>query len=214
MDTVAADTYIKIPLKSVPFLLKTAVFKTLLANGGTFEEKDGEFTVNFSKESLEQPKVAASEIFKKDKDKRKVAQYDAPLDNAVASEANMGKYLKLGPIPAGTPINLVSNIDLTYAGVKLDAFFAPKTVLTAQYELIDAIVSLTRASFEIKYKGLKGEVARDRFMELAAKDLIQTSKCADMTVNRGHYFGTKYSRNHVGFTQAEQEALIEYLKHF
>lgn len=212
IDTLATDTYIKIPLKSVPFLLKTAVFKTLLANGATFEEKDDEFVVSYTKDSLEQPKVAAHEVLKKDK--RKIAQYDAPIDNAVTQEKNMGKYLKIGPIPAGTPINLVSNIDLTYAGVKLDVIFAPKTVLQAQYQLIDAVVSLTRASFEIQYKGLKGEVARDRFMELAAKDLIQTSKCADMTVNRGHYFGTKYSRSKVGFTKDEQEALIEYLKHF
>ena len=212
IDTVTSDTYIKIPLKSVPFLIKSAVFKTLLANGGSFEEKDGEFVVTFTKEALEKPVVAANEVFKKDK--RKVAQYDAPIDQAIAQEKNMGKYLKIGPIPAGTPINLLSNIDLTYAGAKLDVLFAPKTVLEAQYQLIDAVVSLTRATFEIQYKGLKGEVARDRFMELAAQDLIDTSKCADMTVNRGHYFGTKYSRSKVGFTQAEQQALTEYLKHF
>lgn len=214
VDVITNDSYIKIPIKFVPFLLKTAVFKTILANGGTFEEQDGEFVVTYTKEALEKPVIAANEIFKKDNDKRKVAQYDAPIDNAIASEQNMGKVLKIGPLPAGVPINLLSNIDLTYAGVKLDVLFAPKTVLQAQYQLIDAITSLTRATFEIKFKGLKGEVARDRFMELAAKDLVQASKCPDMTVNRGHYFGTKYSRNKVGFTQAEQEALIEYLKHF
>jgi len=214
VDVLTADSYIKIPIKFVPFLLKSAVFKTILANGGSFEEVDGEFVVNYSKEALEKPVVAANEVFKKDKDKRKVAQYDAPIDNAIINEGNLGKSLKIGPLPAGVPINLLSNLDLTYAGLKMDVIFAPKTVLEAQYQLIDAVVSLTRASFEIKFKGLKGEVARDRFMELAAKDLIEASKCADTTVNRGHYFGTKYSRNKVGFTPAEQDALIEYLKHF
>lgn len=212
VDTLTADSYIKIPIRFVPFLLKTAVFKTILANGGSFEEQDGEYVITYTKEALEKPVVAANEIFKKDK--RKVAQYDAPIDNAITSEQSMGKVLKIGPLPAGVPINLLSNIDLTYAGLKMDVIFAPKKVLEAQYQLIDAITSLTRASFEIKFKGLKGEVARDRFMELAAKDLVQASKCPDMTVNRGHYFGTKYSRSKVGFTQAEQEALIEYLKHF
>ncbi|AZZ35954.1 hypothetical protein CIK05_03815 [Bdellovibrio sp. qaytius] len=212
MDVTTADSYLKIPIKFVPFLLKTAVFKSIIANGGKFEKQGDEFVITYTKEALEKPVIAANEVFKKDK--RKVAQYDAPMDEAITQEQNAGTVLKLGPIPAGTPVNLIANIDLTYAGAKLDVLFAPKTVLQAQYQLIDAVTSLTRATFEIKFKGLKGNEARDRFMELAGKDLIQTSKCTDMTVNRGHYFGTKYSRTKVGFTPAEQTALTEYLKHF
>ena len=212
VDVTTHDSFIKIPIKFVPFLLKTAVFKTILANGGSFEKQDDEWVVTYTKEALEKPTVAANEVFKKDK--RKVAQYDAPIENAIVNEQNTGTVLKIGPIPAGVPVNLLSNIDLTYAGAKLAVLWAPKTVLEAQYQLIDAITSLTRATFEIKFKNLKGPEARDRFMELAAQDLVDTSKCADMTVNRGHYFGTKYSRSKVGFTQAEQEALTEYLKHF
>ena len=46
-----------------------------------------------------------------------------------------------------------------------------------------------------------------------APQLMKLSKCPDYIVNRGHYFGTGYDGERK-LTDAEKEALIEFLKTF
>ncbi|MEO8592475.1 MAG: hypothetical protein ABI759_04065 [Candidatus Solibacter sp.] len=69
--------------------------------------------------------------------------------------------LELGPIPAGTPVGLLANLNL------LSDKAAPL---------------LLRMSKELK---TEGDFAK--FVEL----LFELSACPDYVVNRGHYFGTR-----------------------
>ena len=67
--------------------------------------------------------------------------------------------------------------------------------------------------------GHDGYAARDYFMQKASESLLSVSQCKDFVVNRGHYFGTKYSpenkaKNSQGLSVTEKAALIEYMKHF
>jgi hypothetical protein len=43
---------------------------------------------------------------------------------------------------------------------------------------------------------------------------MDLSKCPDYIVNRGHYFGTSFFQEEPGLSDAEKNALIEFLKTF
>ena len=45
-------------------------------------------------------------------------------------------------------------------------------------------------------------------------ELLALSKCPDYIVNRGHYFGTSYSKDEPGLSDEDKRALIEFLKTF
>jgi hypothetical protein len=109
----------------------------------------------------------------------------------------------IGPIPAGIPVNLISNINVK----------APLG------DLLHAFKGLKKAVSLIKSQQLSGESARKAFMETAGPGLLAVSSCKDFVVNRGHYFGTGFSEDSIRGIKApmsseEKEALIEYLKHF
>ncbi|HEV3075594.1 MAG TPA: hypothetical protein VHB47_14330 [Thermoanaerobaculia bacterium] len=47
-----------------------------------------------------------------------------------------------------------------------------------------------------------------------AVPLLELSKCPDLVVNRGHYFGTSYFKEEPGLSDDDKRALIEFLKTF
>lgn len=80
--------------------------------------------------------------------------------------------LKVGPIPEGTPVNLLMNIN-------------PEASLP---DLAEAAFGLTRGVLRIRKSGLEGEAAWDAFKDEAALPLMRASKCPDFTLDRGHWF--------------------------
>ena len=49
----------------------------------------------------------------------------------------------------------------------------------------------------------------------AVDPLLELSKCPDLIVNRGHYFGTdKFAGGEPGLNDADKHALIAFLKRF
>jgi hypothetical protein len=98
-------------------------------------------------------------------------------------------YFRIGPIPVGTPINLLANID-PEADPKL---------------LVSLALKLKRALVEIKLRGLDSNAARDLLKQEVAPALMKVSKCPDFVEDRGHYFGTE-------LVDADKRALIEFLK--
>src|SRR6185369_11213683 len=84
-----------------------------------------------------------------------------------------GGAVKIGPIPSGTPINLLSNIDLKKKGEVLNL------LLRIKHDLAVLPANAT------------DEQAKKQFAPLVP-DLLKVSKCPDFVVNRGHYFGTDY----------------------
>lgn len=106
--------------------------------------------------------------------------------------------VQIGPIPKGTPVNLLTNIDLESEKVKLVAL------------LLDIKAKLKKvkgASDDEAAKVLKDD------KDLVQK-LIELSKCPDFVVNKGHYFGTDLFKEEPGLSDDDKWALIEYLKTF
>jgi hypothetical protein len=94
--------------------------------------------------------------------------------------------IEIGPIPQGTPISLLSNIDLTASKVTL-----AKILINAKKRLKEA-------------EGQPAEEQR-RILRTLVPDLLSVNKCPDFVVDRGHYFGTQLS-------DADKDALIAFLK--
>lgn len=101
--------------------------------------------------------------------------------------------IEIGPIPKGTPINLISNIDLERRRQVLDVLLKVKGDLKALPQ------------------GASDAQARKTFADLV-DPLISVSKCPDYVVNRGHYFGTDYFKEEPGLSDADKRALIAFLK--
>ena len=101
--------------------------------------------------------------------------------------------VEIGPIPTGTPVNLLANIDVENRSDVL------QLLLKAKGDLKDLPENAT------------DEQAREVFADLVTP-LLEVSKCSDFVVDRGHYFGTDYSPAGNGLSDADKYALIEFLK--
>jgi hypothetical protein len=125
--------------------------------------------------------------------------------------------LEIGPIPAGTPVDLIANIrmgaeDLTGS----DRLDYQKNAAVLIPRLVGDLSRLSNAT---------DEQARMTF-ENIYPNLLALSKCPDFVANRGHYFGT--SGDAVankepsepglvlgpGLSDQDKRALIEFLKTF
>lgn len=101
--------------------------------------------------------------------------------------------IKVGPIPKGTPVNLIGNIN---AG-KND----PRVGL---WTMLSTLKKVARGLKEVQGKSEAETSAR---LAQLAPDLLKLSTCPDFEVDRGHEFGAELS-------DADKAALIEFLKTF
>ncbi|HEY4989442.1 MAG TPA: hypothetical protein VII09_06525 [Opitutaceae bacterium] len=112
-----------------------------------------------------------------------------PLKTILQPHADPDGYLRIGPIPVGTPINLLANIDPDADPAKLLELVLKMNVVFAQIKLQHLDQDATNA--------------------LMAKDLgpalLAVSKCPDFVEDRGHTFGASLADD-------DKRALIEYLK--
>jgi hypothetical protein len=116
----------------------------------------------------------------------------APLSHAEPRLFSEGG-LEIGPIPKGTPINLLSNIDLEQ-----------------RIKVLRFVVDAKRDLKSIP-PGTDDEAASKAFANLI-EPLLDVSKCPDFVVNRGHYFGTDAFSEEPGLSDPDKRALIEFLK--
>lgn len=98
--------------------------------------------------------------------------------------------LRIGPIPKGTPVNLLANLNLEGDRLKRDK----------------AVLGIVLALEEIRIKNMNDEQATER-LKLVVPDLIAANKCPDFVEDKGHLFGTK-------LPESDKRALIELLKTF
>jgi hypothetical protein len=114
--------------------------------------------------------------------------------------------IQIGPIPKGTPIGLLANLNLV-----------PETHDPAKYAEYQARVLdlLVKAKHDLS--GLP-QNASDEEVDKAFANLrgpmMELSKCPDYVVNRGHYFGTSYFAEESPLSDDDKRALIEFLKTF
>ncbi len=103
-------------------------------------------------------------------------------------------FLRIGPIPAGTPVDLIANADLDLSN-RNQAVERLKLIAKVQADLL-----------QIQVNHLDSSAAQAVLRNLVP-DLLKISKCPDFVQDRGHYFGTKLS-------DSDKHALIEYMKTF
>jgi hypothetical protein len=116
------------------------------------------------------------------------------------------KGIELGPIPKGTPVNLLSGIDLDRRDGIIDR-------AKHDLELFNLFVKIKK-DLKALPKNATDEEASKVFANLA-EPLIKASKCPDFIVNRGHYFGTDYfqdTQKEPGLSDDDKKALIAFLK--
>jgi hypothetical protein len=114
--------------------------------------------------------------------------------------------VKVGPIPVGTPVNLLSGIEL-----------APEAGGTINTILHDLKLAGKLAGLPFTLRRIGGETdpaKRESMANELQSTLLSENKCPDFVVNRGHYFGTDKLGEEPGLSDADKEALIAFLKTF
>jgi hypothetical protein len=107
--------------------------------------------------------------------------------------------VQIGPIPKGTPVGLISNIQLLAESPRLEDKVAHvKKLLPLLARLKIALESLPASATDAQ--------AEEAFRPLVP-ELLAVSKCPDFIINKGHYFGTNLGDD-------DKNALIEFLKTF
>jgi hypothetical protein len=102
------------------------------------------------------------------------------------------KAITLGPIPKGTPINLLANVDPTRPGaIKLIA------------EVEATLRKVAQAGRD--FSDILADPADGEALKRMVAQLIAQSTCPDLVEDRGHLYGTK-------LPDADKHALIEFLK--
>jgi hypothetical protein len=114
------------------------------------------------------------------------------LPDFLGEHADPDGNVRVGPIPAGTPINLLANTNLEPGGFGKNR------------QLARLLVRTISALKDVKREGLSGDAATQRLMTLVP-DLYALNACPDFIEDRGHYFGTD-------LPDADKRALIEFLK--
>ena len=99
--------------------------------------------------------------------------------------------LQFGPIPKGTPVNLLANLDLEFSLGKLPDFAS-------------LALKLNDALRDIREQKLDDAATAARLKEVVPA-LLALSKCPDFVTDRGHLFGT-------GLADEDKRALMAYVK--
>ncbi|HXI52873.1 MAG TPA: hypothetical protein VNH84_15265 [Candidatus Saccharimonadales bacterium] len=112
-----------------------------------------------------------------------------PLRTLLRPHSDADGYFRLGPIPEGTPVNLLANID-------------PET---DPKDLLALCLKIKVALAKIKLEKLDAPAAKALLKDEVAPALYKVSKCPDLVEDRGHYFGSD-------LPDPDKRALIEFLK--
>jgi hypothetical protein len=112
----------------------------------------------------------------------------------------------LGPVPKGTPVDLLANLDLLGEGTTLGAR------LKHQEQVLNLLLKMKHDLASLPPNATDDQ-ANSVFANLVP-GLLELSKCPDYIVNRGHYFGTSYFQEEPGLSDDDKRALIEYIKTF
>jgi hypothetical protein len=114
--------------------------------------------------------------------------------------------LEIGPIPAGTPVALLANLDLLGDNSDIaGAIDHDAKVLNLLLKVKHDLANLPHDASDTQ--------ARQVLMNLV-EPLMSLSKCPDYVVNRGHYFGSSYLARERPLSDDDKRALIEFLKTF
>jgi hypothetical protein len=108
--------------------------------------------------------------------------------------------IKVGPIPQGTPVNLVANLEL----LPESGNFIQRV---EHFWRVLKLFFPARRAF-----GGASETERKEGLAALQDQMLALSKCPDFVVNKGHYFGTSLFAEEPGLSDGEKRDLIEFLK--
>jgi hypothetical protein len=113
--------------------------------------------------------------------------------------------LRIGPIPKGTPVGLLANLDLDPG---------ERRSLSERLKRDGLFLELVRLTKSLG-KNPGAEDQKKNFNDLT-NVLLKLSKCPDLIVNRGHYFGTDMLKgeDEPGLNDQDKLALTQFLKTF
>jgi hypothetical protein len=125
--------------------------------------------------------------------------------------------IKIGPIPKGTPVDLIANLELRSESPRFSERFSH------DIKMIKLLPKVVRALKSMHNGAGGGDVSKA--LEELQRPMFELDKCPDFIVNRGHYFGTDYFKeppglhtgyfeNEPGLSDDDKRALIEFLKTF
>lgn len=117
-----------------------------------------------------------------------------PLIRIPFANVTVGPFpVKVGPIPRGTPVNLLMSMNPE----------SPKVP--------NALVNMILATAEIKKRHLTGDAAWKVLSDKAGQALLDASNCPDFVMDRGHLFGEMLDPD-PRKNEEDKEALIAFLK--
>jgi hypothetical protein len=114
--------------------------------------------------------------------------------------------ITIGPIPAGIPVNLLTNLQ------PLAETTNPATI-SAHYLELGRLLLKVKLDLASVPADASDEVLQQHFANLASS-LLALNKCPDFVVNSGHYFGTNMQSDEPALSDADKNALITFLKTF
>jgi hypothetical protein len=112
--------------------------------------------------------------------------------------------IEIGPIPKGTPVNLLANLQIALDTTDLG------DRLKHDKEVLEVLIKAKRDLKSLR-DGATDDDARKAFANLV-EPMLALNKCPDFVVNRGHYFGTDRFAEEPGLSDDDKRALIEFLK--
>jgi hypothetical protein len=134
------------------------------------------------------------------------ATFRTPLNRLFPGIFTPEGSVKLGPIPKGTPVDLIGNLD-----VLSDSTDPGERV--AHAAKVAALLAQLKHDLDVLGPNATDDEARKVFAPFGRR-LFELSKCPDYVVNRGHYFGTDKFSEEPGLSDDDKRALIEFLKTF
>jgi hypothetical protein len=117
------------------------------------------------------------------------------------------KIIRIGPIPKGTPVGLLTNINPLPEGN------GPDERLQHDKRLLDLVLRISADLQKLPPDATDQDA--QRVFRNVVEQMLELSKCPDLIVNRGHYFGTDYWKGgEPGLSNEDKLALIAFLKGF
>jgi hypothetical protein len=115
------------------------------------------------------------------------------------------KVVQIGPIPKGTPVGLLTNLN------PLSESADPAVRLEHDKKLLDLVLKIS-GDLQKLPPGASDDDAKKVFANVVDQ-MLDLSKCPDLIVNRGHYFGTnRFMGGEPGLSDEEKRSLIAFLK--